>query len=54
MIFRLSLNEMDLQRGEQILDLFQRQPDHLRRIFSSAAAALQCRAVRPACTIMSH
>jgi hypothetical protein len=33
MILRLSLNEMDLQRSEQMLALFQRQSEQPRRIF---------------------
>jgi hypothetical protein len=38
MILRLSLNEMDLQRSKQMLALLQRQPDHLRPIFSHGRA----------------
>jgi hypothetical protein len=38
MILRLSLNEMDLQRSEQVLALLQRQPDHMRRIFGHGRA----------------
>ena len=38
MILRLSLNEMDLQRRQQMLALLQRQPDHSRRIFGHGRA----------------
>src|SRR3978361_860923 len=36
---RLSLNEMDLQRSQQMLALLQRQPNHLRRIFGHGGAS---------------
>ena len=39
MILRLRLNEMDLQRGEQILALLQRQSNQPGRIFGHGRAA---------------
>ena len=38
MILRLSLNETDLQRSQQVLALLQRQSNHLRRIFGRRRA----------------